>query len=368
MMKPNRIVVMRSPGETRAALMADDALLEIVHVRAADAQPGAIYAGRIGERVPKSDGVFVDIGLPPHGLLETKGARFAAGQLVAVEVLTPARADKGHKLALSQNPLPTGIKAPGLLKAAADPVALWCVRYGAGISEVIAWPQSESRRLKTLFGAQASVVVTAPTASFFDDIDDQIQSALSITVDLPSGGYVMIEQTNALVAIDIDSGSSSIQVANEEAIIAVAHHMRLRNLAGQVLVDLIPSRARRRFVKLLAEACADDPAQVQVMGLTPSGMIDIIRRRTRPSLAEMLCDGTSSRLSDETIAYHALRVACRELMARRVAAITLQLAPAVATLLNECLAPALVEARTQASGEITVVPLADFDSERVEVS
>jgi ribonuclease G len=365
---PNRILVMRSPGETRAALLADDDLIEVAHVRDVEAQPGAIYAGRVGERVPKSADVFVDIGLPPHGVLETKGARFAAGQLIAVEVLTPARADKGHKLRVSKLSVPADVQAPGVLKAAPDPVAVWYSRYGTAISEIAAVPRSQAVRLKDVLGSPANVVMMANADAEFDVIDEQIQSALSNDVVLPSGGRLIIEQMAALVAVDIDSGSSSIDVANEEAMVAVAHHMRLRNLAGHILVDLIPTRARRRFVKLLTDACADDPVKVQVMGLTPSGMIDVVRPRMRPSLAEAMCDSSLRRPSDDTIAYTALRRACRELTARRAAGITLLVSAPVATVLNERLAGALREARTMASGDIAVVARADFTRERVEVS
>jgi len=347
MFKPDKILIMRGPGETRAALLADESLIEIVHVRDADAQPGAVYVGCVGERVPQSADVFVNIGLAPHGVLETKGAKFASGQWVAVEVLTPARADKGPKLKLSKNTFGSAEKEPALLKPAIDPVAVWTARYGE---------------------ANLKAIVAKVTSSDFDEIEEQIQSALERTVSLPSGGRITIEPTKALTAIDIDSGSSAADVANAEAIEAISHHMKLRNLAGHILIDLIPTRARRKFVTQLGQATADDPAQVQIMGLTPSGMIDVIRRRIRPSLSETLCDESMARESVASVAYRALRMACRELIARRIATITLRMAPSVATLLNQRLAPCLDEARAMARGDIHIEARADFAVDRVEVA
>lgn len=337
-MTPDRIFVDRGPGETRVALAAGQTVLEIVHIRAAEAQPGAVYAGRVGERAPGSHDVFVDTGFPPHGLLETKGEKFSVGQWIAVEVLSPARGGKGHKLARSAVKLPEGANAPGLLTPAPDLVAAWRHIYKQSITDA------------------------APDDDFtFADIEDQIDAALEPAVALPGGGRVIFEQTAALVAVDIDAGASSIETANAEAMIAIAHHIRLRNLAGHIVVDLIPTRGKQRYVEQLKKLCAADPVDTRIMGLTPSGMIDIVRRRRRPSLAETL-------LNDDTTAYRALRLAVREMTARKCVKVTLSAAPAVAALLNERLNPALMEARDTARGEIAVVSRPDFAAGRIEVS
>lgn len=332
-MTPDRILVARGPGETRAALLAGETLVEVVHIRDAETQAGAVYTGRVDDRVPGSTDVFVDIGVAPHGLLETKGRALKQGQWVAVEVLTPARADKGHKLALADVPLPADVKAPALLKAAPDPVEAWRALYK----------------------------VNATRGEAFDEIEEQIDEALEQTMTLPGGGRVTFEQTAALVAVDIDAGASSIEAANAEAMSLIARQIRLRNLSGRIVVDLIHQKGKQRHVDALKALCADDPVETRVMGLTPSGLIDIVRRRTRPSLPESLFNA-------DTTAYRALRLGCREMVARRVAKITLNVSPGVAALLNERLSGALAEARDTAKGEIVVTARADYPVKRVEVS
>jgi Ribonuclease G/E len=360
---PGRIVVERGPGETRAALLADGVALEVVHVRDAEAQPGAIYAGRIGERLPGGDGVFVDLGLPPPGLLEAKGARFSQGQLVAVEVLSPARAEKGPKLGRVKATVPSVQAAPGVIVPAPDPVQAWWACHAKTIAVIDVAPRAEARRLAELLGAAAPVVGHADP--LFADLEDQIDAALAPVVPLPGGGRLVIEPTCALVAVDIDAGAARPEAANAAAMAALAHHMRLRNLAGRIVVDLIPTRAPRRFVGQLRELCRDDPAGLQIMGLSPSGLIDILRRRTRPSLRETLCDA-AGQPSPATVAYRALRLAWREFDARKTAHLNLAVAAEVQALLNERLAPALAEARTR--GEIAVVAAPGFPRARIEIS
>jgi ribonuclease G len=360
---PTRIVVCRGPGETRAGLFADEVILEIVHVRDAEAQPGAVFAGRVGEKLPAGTDTFVDIGLGPPGLVEGKGAKLISGQLVAVEVLAPARADKGPKLRLSSVPIPAQHTVSGQVLSAPDPVQQWWSRHRATITSVEVEPAGYLVQVRRTLGPSAPVTsATAPA-----ELDEHIESALQHTITLPSGGRVTFESTSALVAVDIDSGPSTLEVANAEAMSAIAHHLRLRQLAGHIVIDLIPTRNRRKFVTQLTEATRADPNQPQVMGLTPSGMIDVVRRRTAPALHEVLCDAHGV-LSAETMAFRALRQACAELLARKVATVTVHVAPDVRTVLNERLATALAEAQSSASGTINITSRPDFPRTRIEVS
>ncbi|MBL8644288.1 MAG: ribonuclease E/G [Rhodospirillaceae bacterium] len=358
--KPNRIFVSRGPGETRAALVADERVIEIVHVRDAEAQTGAVYAGRVIDRVPNADALFVEIGVGPPGVLDAKDQNLAKGRMVAVEVATPARAEKGHKLKPSKAAIPEAMKTPGLITAAPDAAAGWWCRYKEHIVEIVAEQAAQRQRLAGLLGAAAPIVDAAANDMTFAEIDEQVDAALASVVVLPSGGRLVIEQTAALVAIDIDAGASSIVQTNTEAMTELARQIRLRNLAGHIVVDLIHTKGPQRFVAALKEACADDPAETRIMGLTPSGMIDIVRRRVRPSLAEAL-------YGPHTVAYRALRLACRELVGRRVAKVELRVAPTVAAALNEQLNAAMLEARDTAKGEIVVVPQASFAEARIEV-
>ena len=111
---PDAILVSRSPGETRYALLAGEAVVEIVHRRDADMQPGAVYLGRITARVPGVNAVFVEIGAEASGVLAIKHPP-SLGTAVAVVVTVPPRGDKGAELKAADVPIPHDVKAPSLL-------------------------------------------------------------------------------------------------------------------------------------------------------------------------------------------------------------------------------------------------------------
>ncbi|MDX2145005.1 MAG: ribonuclease E/G [Rhodospirillaceae bacterium] len=350
MSAPDTIVIARGPGETRFALLADERCLEVAHVRNIEAQPGDVFVGRIGEPMPGGGAVFVDIGVAPHGVLELKGKSFPAGAAVAVEVVTPARADKGHKLKLSRLAVPPGAQAGARIFAGPSPALQWWQRYRDAIAEIVVEPRAEAKAYRSLLGDDAPIDVHDGRASAFDHfgIEEEIEAALAPRVALPGGGALIIEPTAALTAIDVDAGAARMDAANREAVVEVARQIRLRNLAGVILADFIAGKDKRKLVSDLKAQLADDPAGPRLTGLTPSGLMEIVRPRLRPSLSELLAG------SAEAAGYRALRLACRELAARRASKITLGVAPAVAALLNERLFLALDEARRMASGDIVV--------------
>jgi len=364
---PDRIVVMRGPGETRAALLAGEELIEIAHIRDAEAQPGAVYAGLVREKSPGGDDVFIDIGLGAPGVLKSKATSLPAGQMIAVVVRSPAHGDKGPKLNISTAAIPEGWSAPGLITPAPDIVREWWRRYADTISAVLVTPRAESRRVAEVLGLEAPVELAAEGWSLFDAVDEQVEVALSKTVKLPGGGRLIIEPTSALTAVDIDSGAGSIAVANEQAMIVLARQLRLRNIAGHVVVDLIAHPNRAKHLRALREACAADPTETQVRGFTPSGMIDVLRHRSRASLAEVLQDRAGGP-GVPAAAYRALRTACREMTSRRLAAVELTLNPDVARVLNETLRGAWDEAQAMASGTIQVSANPAFPRGRAEIS
>src|SRR4051812_19050166 len=119
MAAPDTILVNRSPGETRYALLAGDDVIEIVHRRDTDMQPGAVYAGRITARVPGVNAVFVEIGDEAPGVLAVKHPP-PLGTAVAVTVIVPPRGDKGAELKAAALPI-CEAKVPSLLRAAPEP-------------------------------------------------------------------------------------------------------------------------------------------------------------------------------------------------------------------------------------------------------
>ncbi len=365
---PDTILVNRAPGETRYALLAGEDLVEVVHRRDAEVQPGAIYLGRAGAKVPGFDAVFVSFGDTDDGVLPVKGRLPSQGAAVPVVVVVPARADKGAELKHADIPVPEGSKAPCLLHAAPEPVDVWWQCYRDGIARIICAPRRESARVKALLEPEAPVEEAAEGSDLFamHGVDAAIEAALSPVVPLPSGGSLIIEPTAAIVAIDINAGPAYPGIANNDALVAVAVELRRRNIAGHILIDIIPGRRRGELPKRLMDALSPDPIPANVAGLTPLGMIELTRKRVGLSLAQTLCaeDGA---LSAATVAYKLLRDAVGCAFTQKAAHIEAAAAPDVIALLQGPLRAALSEAEDMTKSAIALVPRPQFPRGRTDV-
>jgi Ribonuclease G/E len=171
---------------------------------------------------------------------------------------------------------------------------------------------------------------------FDREAGDALDQALEPRVILPGGGALTIETTAALTAIDVDSGGGAPLAANLAAIPEVARQLRLRGLAGHILIDIIPLRDRQalgRLVATLRQAVDADPTPTHVVGVTPLGLIEMTRERRRPSLAEVMLEASVLERSPETIGLEGLRAALRASLERPQAKIALAAAPRVAAIL-----------------------------------
>ncbi|HEX7381191.1 MAG TPA: Rne/Rng family ribonuclease, partial [Nevskiaceae bacterium] len=184
-------------------------------------------------------------------------------------------------------------------------------------------------------------------------IESQIETAHQRLVRLPSGGSIVIDRTEALTAIDVNSakstGSTGIEETayrtNLEAADEVARQLRLRDLGGLIVVDFIdmgPSRNQRDVEHHLAQACAIDRARVQIGHLSRFGLLELSRQRLRPSLGEHSqitcprCEGRGQIRSIESLSLSILRLIEEECMKDRTSGVIAQLPVDVATfLLNE---------------------------------
>jgi ribonuclease G len=121
--------------------------------------------------------------------------------------------------------------------------------------------------------------------------NEQLEEALQATVALAGGGSLIIQPTAALTAIDVNGGGRRALESNLAAVPEIARQLRLRRLGGTIVVDFIdlPARgARARVLTALRAAVADDPVPVQVFPMARFGLVEISRKRSGPSLAEML--------------------------------------------------------------------------------
>ena len=161
------------------------------------------------------------------------------------------------------------------------------------------------------------------------NIDDEVGKALGRRVDLKSGGYLIVDQTEALTTIDVNTGGyvgarnfdETIFKTNLEAAGAIARQLRLRNLGGIVIADFIDMTREDHREAVLAEfrkQLARDRVKTMVSGYSALGLVEMTRKRTRESLAHMLCepcpvcDGKGSVKTARTVTYDILREILRE--------------------------------------------------------
>ncbi|TSE35374.1 ribonuclease G [Tepidimonas charontis] len=160
-------------------------------------------------------------------------------------------------------------------------------------------------------------------------VDEEIQRALGRRVELKSGGYLVIDQTEALTTIDVNTGAfvgarnfdDTVFRTNLEAAQAIARQLRLRNLGGIVVIDFIDMvRADHREAVLaeLRKQLARDRVKTMVGGFSQLGLVEMTRKRTRESLSQMLtepcaaCQGRGRVRTTRTVCYDILREILRE--------------------------------------------------------
>jgi ribonuclease E len=188
-----------------------------------------------------------------------------------------------------------------------------------------------------------------PTMPLFTryQIESQLDAIHNPVVQLRSGGYIVINQTEALVAIDVNSGRATRErnieetaaKTNLEAADEIARQLRLRDLAGLVVIDFIDmdeSRHNAQVERRLKDAMRHDRARIQLGRISPFGLLELSRQRLRPSLFEAstevcrLCRGTGHVRSTESTALHVLRSIDEEGARQKSAAITVSVPAAVA--------------------------------------
>ncbi len=178
-------------------------------------------------------------------------------------------------------------------------------------------------------------------------VESQIDSMHYPEVTLKSGGYIVINSTEALVAVDVNSGKSTRErnieetayKTNLEAADEVARQLRLRDLAGLIVIDFIDmenNRNQNKVERALKDAMRKDRARIQIGRISPFGLLEMSRQRLRPSLQEIHsepcphCVGTGIRRSADTTALQILRVIEEEAMRKRNNEITMHVPTEVA--------------------------------------
>jgi ribonuclease G len=186
-------------------------------------------------------------------------------------------------------------------------------------------------------------------------VEDEIQKALARRVDLKSGGYLIIDQTEALTTIDVNTGAfvgtrnsgnfdDTVFKNNLEAAQTIARQLRLRNLGGIIIVDFIDMECADHRNAVLAElnrALARDHTRITVNGFSQLGLVEMTRKRTRESLEQILCEpcptcgGRGVVKTVQTVAYEILRELLREARQFEAREMRVLAAPAVIDLFHD---------------------------------
>jgi ribonuclease G len=160
-------------------------------------------------------------------------------------------------------------------------------------------------------------------------IEDEITKSLDRSIALKSGGYLIFDQTEAMTTVDVNTGGyvghrnleETIYRTNLEAAVSIARQLRLRNLGGIIIIDFIDMEEeghRENVLQLLEQSMEKDHARHQITPISPLGLVEMTRKRTRESLQHVMaedcpaCDGRSFVLTAETVCLEVFREVIRQ--------------------------------------------------------
>lgn len=314
-----QIAVEEWVGETRAAIIENGQIVELHFDRWSEqgrrAFAGELYLGRVKKVDGALNAAFVDLGRGEPGFLPFgKAGRPSAlheGAAMAVRVTREAFGEKGPTLAFADRE--ASGDAPELIEADANLAERLMRRH----------PEAEA-----VWADEASI-----------DISATIEAAMATRVPVPGGGALIIEPTSALTAIDIDSAGRTANAGRKlaldldlAAMPEIARQLRLRGIGGNVVIDCLHLRAqpdRKAVEGALKRALKADPARIDVLPMSPFGLIELVRQRTGRAITEVLNAG-QGQVSTETLALAALRCLETEAVSNRAARLVLQTSAEIA--------------------------------------
>ncbi len=308
-----------SPGEVRIALADGDHLLDYAIWRpGAPDGLGDLHLGRVEAVLPALGGAFVALAGAGSGFLPSRDGerRLLDGDAVPVRVARSAQAGKGPRLRLAAEDLHDQTDragTPRLVERGPDPLTQLAAAHPEAAIVM------DDPGLAATLPPDLRSRVRLAEAAFPEPLLAQVEMLASPDLALPGGLRASIHPTPALVAIDVDGGTSSAGrqpkqhaqfAANRAAIAPLLHQLRLRNLSGAILIDLagLTSRKRAALRPEIEAALARDPLAPRLLGFTALGLVEILRPRLRPPLHELLAGPHAAGLV-------ALRAALRQVAA-----------------------------------------------------
>jgi ribonuclease G len=233
-----------------------------------------------------------------------------------------------------------------------------------------------------------SVELYEGTDPVFDafGIELEISRALGDKIWLKSGGYIVIEMTEALTAIDVNTGSyvgkrnleETILKTNLEAVKEIGYQLRFRNLGGLIVIDFIDMEKlsnRTRVFTALREAFSRDKAKTNILPMSDLGLIEMTRKRTRASLSELhsepcfYCEGKGTLKSKEAICYEIFRDLERESIAGEEGGHTyIMVNSEIDHVLREEEQESIIDLEKRLGKRITIIVKKDFHMEQYEIA
>ncbi|MDF7673244.1 ribonuclease E/G [Acetobacteraceae bacterium ESL0709] len=277
------ILLSGSPGELRFTLMKGNDIQDIALWRPGMPDGwGDQYLVRVLSWAPAFDGAFVQLENRQDGFLVTKTI-LQEGQLVKAQIVRCAQKNKGPRLKLLTATPDKSAEHIGILQA--GPLPLEDLLAQAPQASVGYEDASLAAQLPTKYQS----LLKRLTHEHFSFLETEWATFLETTINVgPLIAHIV--PTPALTAIDLDAPCMPDFAANVEALQALVHQIRLRNLSGTILIDPAGIRTRKRaaLVPFLERSLQQerDPLCPRISGLTPSGLIEITRPAKRPPLSE----------------------------------------------------------------------------------
>ena len=262
---------------------------------------------------------------------------------------------------------------------------------GPEVARVLVDAPAEFARLREFAAAFMPETVarieqySAPRALFeLYGVEEEINRALDRKVQLKSGGYLVIDQTESMTTIDVNTGAyvghrnpeDTVFRTNLEAAVAIARQLRLRNLGGIIIADFIDMQDaahREQLLGALQTALSTDRAQNQIASVSPLGLVEMTRKRTRESLEHVLCgpcqtcQGRGYVRSAETICHDIYREALRQSAQFPIEQLVILAHPEVVERLLDEEAPVLADLEQQVGRPIRLQSEALYSLEQFDV-
>ncbi|MBE9605312.1 ribonuclease E/G [Acetobacteraceae bacterium H6797] len=341
------ILAAASPGEVRTALLLDDRLESAWVERPARPDGvGDLLRGRVSAVAPAMAGAFVTLPGGETGFLPESEAgpekkpiakAVSEGQAIALRVTRGAQGGKGPRLSARLSEAEAALIAalPGREPALAARGPIAALRLARQHPDALV--ETDAPALAATL--RAALVHDRVALRTRVTLPEEFDALAEPEVPLPGGGRLTIHPTPALTAIDTDAGSTAggrdataHQRLNELALAEAARQIRLRNLAGAILIDIagMPIKARQSLLPALKKALAADPL-TRLVGVTGLGLFELQRSRIHPPLHEVL----GLPISPLTHGLRALRLAAAESAASPSARLRLRAHPRVVAALRD---------------------------------